>query len=312
MLKKIAYAVLALVALGPGILVYLLERANTEIADMDAEARENAPGQFVELPDGVTHYDIGGPENGQVVVLVNGFSVPYYIWDPTFAALSEAGFSVLRYDKFGRGYSDRPDTTYDGALFERQIADLLDTLAVGSPVDLIGLSMGGAVVARFAANNPGYVRRIVFVDPTNDSWGEPPIPRPIGDIVMALRLMPRIAEGQMTDFLYPGNYPDWVDRYRVQMQYRGFRNAIISTIYDFGPEDHRENFARIQGTGIPVMLIWGLQDQTLPVAGAEHVQAVLDVEYFPVDDSGHLPHIEQAELVNPAIVEFLSTDISSP
>ena len=54
------------------------------------------------------------------------------------------------------------------------------------------------------------------------------------------------------------------------------------------------------------MLIWGEQDQTLPIAGADEIRAVLDVEYLPVPDAGHLPHIEQADTVNPAIVEFLS------
>lgn len=37
---------------------------------------------------------------------MHGFSVPYYIWEPTFAALVQAGLRVLRYDLYGRGYSD--------------------------------------------------------------------------------------------------------------------------------------------------------------------------------------------------------------
>ena len=57
---------------------------------------------------------------------------------------------------------------------------------------------------------------------------------------------------------------------------------------------------------LPVQLIWGMQDQTIDIAGAETVQSVLDVEYLPIDESGHLPHIEQADLVNPEIINFLS------
>ncbi|MFQ5608767.1 MAG: alpha/beta fold hydrolase, partial [Woeseiaceae bacterium] len=223
----------------------------------------------------------------------------------TFQALGNAGFRAIRFDTYGRGYSDRPNAVYDGALFDRQINGLLDGLGVDQPVDIIGLSMGGAVTARFVANNPERVRRIIFIDPTNESWGTPTLPRPIGDIMMALRLFPAIAEGQMSDFLYPEDYPAWVERYEVQMQFKGFRNAIVSTIYDFGPEDHLANFARIQPLNKQVLLIWGLQDQTVPVSGAETVQSVLDVEYLPIDDCGHLPHIEQADIVNPAIIKFL-------
>ena len=61
------------------------------------------------LSDGFTHYELGGPPTGHLVVLAAGFSVPYYIWDPTFSALTEAGVRVLRYDYYGRGFSDRPD-----------------------------------------------------------------------------------------------------------------------------------------------------------------------------------------------------------
>ena len=110
----------------------------------------------------------------------------------------------------------------------------------------------------------------------------------------------------MSDFLYPENYPDWVERYRTQMQYEGFRNAIVSTIYDFGPEDHLAHFARLQEHDKELLLIWGEQDQIVPISGAQTVQGVLDVEYFPVADSGHLPHIEKAAQTNAKILEFLS------
>ncbi len=154
MFKKIAWSFAALVAIAAVVLFNLLQSANTELLALDDEVREVAPGQFVELADGLTHYELAGPESGQVVILVHGFSVPYYIWDTTFKALVRAGFRVVRYDLFGRGYSDRPDIDYDGALFERQIIDLIYALDLDSPIDFIGLSMGGAVTMRFAANNP--------------------------------------------------------------------------------------------------------------------------------------------------------------
>ena len=305
MFKKIGWVFAALISLAAIVLLVLLQRADTESSSLDAGARALAPGLFVELPDGWTHYDVAGPESGQVVVLVHGFSVPYYIWDTTFEALAVAGFRVIRFDLFGRGYSDRPATQYNGALFERQVADLIDALELDSPVDLIGLSMGGPIVMRFAANNSDLVRKVVLVDPAAEASPAPPYPQWIGSHMIALTLMPVIAEGQLSDFLHPENYPTWVDLYRVQMQYEGFRRAIISTIYEFGPEDHLAWFSGVQEAGLPVKLIWGVQDQTLPIAGADIVQSVLDVDFLPVEGSGHLPHIEQAGIVNPAIVEFL-------
>src|SRR3954471_8601554 len=89
---------------------------NPETRALDGAARREAPGKFVRLSDGVTHYQIDGPENGRVVVLAHGFSVPYYIWDSTAAALAGAGYRVIRYDTYGRGWSDRPDVVYNDKL----------------------------------------------------------------------------------------------------------------------------------------------------------------------------------------------------
>ena len=84
-----------------------------EIKELDAAARKNASGDFIELSDGWVHYHFEGLESGPAVVLVHGFSVPAYIWDPTFQALADAGYKVLSFDLYGRGYSDRPDKVYD-------------------------------------------------------------------------------------------------------------------------------------------------------------------------------------------------------
>jgi len=307
-LKKTIWGLVALVALAGVVLFVLLQRVDTEVLVLDEEARELAPGLFVELSDGWTHYDVAGPESGQVVILVHGFSVPYYIWDTTFEALAAAGFRVIRFDLFGRGYSDRPATVYDGALFERQVGNLIDALELDRPVDLIGLSMGGAVVMRFAANQSELVRKVVLVDPVTEASSPPRYPQWIESPLIALTLIPVMAEGQLTDFLRPEKYPTWVEQYRVQMQYEGFRRAITSTLYAFFPEDHLANYRQVQESGLPVKLIWGVQDQTLSIDGAEIVQSVLDVDFLAVDNAGHLPHIEQAGVVNPAIVEFLQSD----
>jgi hypothetical protein len=73
-----------------------------EQLELNASVRASAPGSFVALNDGYTHYEIGGKAGNRVVVLAAGATVPYYIWDPTFTALTEAGFRVLRYDYYGR------------------------------------------------------------------------------------------------------------------------------------------------------------------------------------------------------------------
>jgi pimeloyl-ACP methyl ester carboxylesterase len=92
------------------------------------------------------------------VILVHGFSVPYYIWDGTYDSLVQAGFHVIRYDEFGRGFSDRPDVIYDPVLYRNQLHDLITSLKLQTPVSLAGVSFGGAVVSDFVVHYPAIDR----------------------------------------------------------------------------------------------------------------------------------------------------------
>lgn len=98
-------------------------------------------------------------------MLVHGFSVPQFIFEPTFTFLTEQGFRVLRYDLYGRGFSDRPDKRYDIDLYVGQLANLLDALEIREPVSLVGLSMGGPITATFTVRFPQRVRKLVLIDP---------------------------------------------------------------------------------------------------------------------------------------------------
>src|SRR5438132_31588 len=158
-LLKPAVILLLLVAAGGGLYV----AADPERRDIDQAVRASASGQFVRLSNGFTHFEIAGPPEGRVVVLAAGISVPYYIWDPTFAALSHAGFRVLRYDYYGRGYSDRPDVPYTQDLYVGQLSELLTAVGMRSQIDLTGLSMGGSVVTTFADRYPGLVRSLIYI-----------------------------------------------------------------------------------------------------------------------------------------------------
>ena len=233
--------------------------------DLDDAVRRETPGQFVRLSNGFTHYELGGPPTGRLVVLAAGFSVPYYIWDPTFSALTEAGVRVLRYDYYGRGFSDRPDVPYDQAFYVRQLTELLDALQLTDPIDLVGLSLGGSIVTSMADKYPDRVRSLIYVDPSFRS----PEPAPAGSAAVwsfltAILTQPGWPDEQLGDFLHPERFPDWPDRYRVQMQYRGFRRARLSELRANAAVDQREEVARVGKHDRPVLVVWGRQDPVVP------------------------------------------------
>ncbi len=278
-----------------------------EVAMLDESTRAGVPGEFVKLSDGVTHYEVAGPDTGRVVVLVHGFSVPAYIWDSTFKALSGDGYRVIRYDLFGRGWSDRPDAAYDGAMYDRQLDELLDSLHVVGPIDLAGLSFGGFVTAHYTGTHSQRVRTLVLLDPVASGSPLPAMLRApvLGPWIWQVMRVPGMAEGQASDFLHPEHFPGWAELYRPQMRFKGFGRSLLRSAGVMGSTNFDSLYAGVARTGVPVLLIWGKQDQTVNIEKAQVLQgAIPSLEYFPVDSAGHLPAMEQAALVRERWREF--------
>jgi len=277
-------------------------KGNKEKKELTDSERKGTAGQYIKLSQGITHYELSGPDTGSVVILVHGFSVPYYIWDGTYQYLVKQGFKVLRYDMYGRGYSDRPDVIYNQALYQNQLLDLIKQLHLKTPLNIAGVSFGGAVITNFTCRHPELVNKVILVDPMYP-YAVPTVPQCYTKYHEAT-YADEWANGQLTDFKYPQRHTDWVNKYLVQMQYKGFRNAIVSTSYNYNYKG-RESNACLNGTRKLVLLIWGKEDQTVPFQYSDSVRSVLKVDFFPVDDAAHLPHIEQADKVNAKILAFL-------
>ncbi|MDB5008803.1 MAG: cpo 2 [Mucilaginibacter sp.] len=267
----------------------------------DAERKETS-GQYIKLSLGITHYQLEGPDTGKVIILVHGFSVPYFIWDGTYEYLVKQGFRVLRYDMYGRGYSDRPDAIYNQALYQDQLVDLINQLHLQTPVSIAGVSFGGEVVTNFTCKHPELVNKVILVDPGYETT-VPAGPQFLTSFHEATHGDER-ASGQLSDFKYPERHPDWVKKYKVQMQYQGFRNAIVSTEYSYRNKGKDDNSC-LNNAHKQVLLIWGEEDHTVPIKYSDSIRIVLKCEFFPVNDAAHLPFIEQADKVNAKIVEFL-------
>ncbi|HEY61156.1 MAG TPA: alpha/beta hydrolase [Anaerolineae bacterium] len=282
-----------------------------ETKSINSQVRDTAPGKFIRLSDGITHYEMAGVIKNSPVILVHGFSVPYYVWDPTFDALRNTGFNVLRYDLFGRGYSDRPKLKNDVNLFTKQLYGLIDNLSLSTPVNLVGLSLGGIIVACFTNQYPDLVDKIVLIDSAghliNTPWYFRFLMAPIiGEIAFSLVGNGKLVEGIAADFFDQKEINVFLERYREQMQYRGFKRALLSTIRNGMLQDFTEEFKKIGHLGKDVLIIWGKEDKAVPY---EHLDLFLkeipNAEHLLIENSGHIPHYEHPEEANPKIISFL-------
>jgi pimeloyl-ACP methyl ester carboxylesterase len=274
-------------------------------------ARQEAPGRFISLADGDTHYEAAGPDTGRVVVLAAGFSVPGYIWDSLYYRLADSGFRVIRYDYYGRGWSARPRTTYDQALFVRQLDGLMDSLRITGPFDLAGLSFGGTVVTSYVAAHPDRVRTLMYFDPVFNNGRQPTREEASAfrwDWQMVMKGgAEAMATGQLEDFYHPERHPDWPARYRVQQQFKGTREALRRSRLALRTDPVQDTILmRLGRDPRPVLIVWGRHDTAAPFEGSEILRKLTpNAEFLPVDSAGHLPHLEEPVLVSSTVVRFL-------
>jgi pimeloyl-ACP methyl ester carboxylesterase len=299
-----------LLALGGAILVALAAiplARNLEQGPLDATARRQAPGQFVTLSHGIVHVRSAGPEQGRPVLLVHGFSVPSYVFDQASADLAAAGYRVIRFDLYGRGWSDRPDVDYDRELFANQLLELMDTLKIRR-ADLLGLSMGGAIVGRFAAEHPERVRSLVLMAPFTHPRDIGAMAWPgVGEWMMRVSYLPKMAASQREDFAHPERVPGWAARFQPQMRYDGFGRAILSTMRELIPQSSLPDFQKVGKSGLPVLLVWGDADRTVPYAEHADVQrAIPQAQLLALPGQGHLPVVEDPAATDPQIAAFLA------
>ncbi|MGJ7916091.1 alpha/beta fold hydrolase [Massilia sp. LXY-6] len=306
-LRKLLLAIGGLVAIALALALVAVPLArNMEHGPLDASARRQAPGQFVTLSHGIVHVRIAGPEQGRPVILVHGFSVPSYVFDKTSADLAADGFRVIRFDLYGRGWSDRPKVDYDRELFANQVVELMDTLQIAK-ADLLGLSMGGAIVGRFAAEHPERVRSLVLVAPLTRPHDIGVMAWPgVGEWLTRAWFLPSLAASQLEDFAHPERVAGWAERFRPQMRYDGFGRAILSTIRHLSVESSVPDFEKVGKSRLPVLLVWGEKDKT--VAYAEHAdvrRAIPQAQFVALPGLGHLPVVEDPAATHPAIAAFL-------
>lgn len=111
-------------------------------------------------PDG-TQFELSGPADAPVVVLIHGLGLNKECWQWTTPALSDR-YRVLSYDLYGHGGSVAPPQTPSLSLFATQLAGLLDHCGV-ERVTIAGFSLGGMIARRFAQDTPQRTQAMVIL-----------------------------------------------------------------------------------------------------------------------------------------------------
>ncbi|MGV4987315.1 alpha/beta fold hydrolase [Streptomyces sp. NRAIS4] len=289
----------------------LLNRHRGETIPMDARARRDAPGSFVRLRRGTTHVMVDGPESGEPVLFVHGATLSLWVWDGLFERLARAGYRTIRFDRYGIGFSDRPDIDHDQALFEEQMTDLLEALGVDRPVTLVALAFGGPIAAEFAVHHPERVAGVCLVSP--DGFATPL------NLGLRLSLLPgiggpffRLTGNRALKSRLPGYSRDPRVVARVQarllpeLRYRGFKRSLLSALRNVPVHGAEYLYRFLDTRDLPVQVVWGRQDPITPMPPDEVLRTVFSqADLRVLDGVGHLPHYERPDETAAIILDFL-------
>lgn len=257
----------------------------------------------------------GCAEGAAPIVFLPALGITQHGWATVAARLHACRPRVL-VDSPGIGES-APADAFSAEEILAALADVLDAVSPSQPVILAGHSLGGAMAARLAARMPGRVAALVLVDaplaPLQlDRWERillraslwPPLLHLAGageGVALGLR---RVSGGgdsasPLDVALIADEWSDHTRRGAILADYRAFLE----------PDGLRRAGDALDALRMPVLLVWGSDDQIVPLAvgrGAEaRLRRVTTVRLRLIAGAGHMAPLAKPDDTAVAIDEFL-------
>ena len=289
--------------------------AEGEDRRLDPASRQELRGSFVELSDGVTHYQLTGPEHGELVVLVGGLTIPLFYWDDLSAQLHARGFRTLAYSGYGRGYSDRVRAAYDEALFVRQLAELSEGLGLSGSHHLVGASMGALIAMVYASRHVESVSTLSLIGPAGLARQLASPHRLLRSDLLAGFVAKRFGRRLLDAHLghnvrEPDRAAELAAMIRDTYRYEGSRYALFATLQNFRLSGRAELYRHTGALGVPTMLVWGADDHVTPI---DHIGAALSLlrprQCHVITECGHMAPFERPRDVADQIGSFVASHL---
>lgn len=252
---------------------------------------------------------------GRPVVLIHGWPLSGRSWEKQVAALLEAGFRVITYDRRGFGEASRPTFGYEYDTLAADLRQLLTTLDLHDAA-LVGFSMGGGEVARYLGTyGSDRVSRAAFLaaippfllkTPDNPGGIDGSVFDGIKAGIVADRpafLAQFLADFYNVDVLGGKQVSDELVRLSWNIAAGASPKGTLDCVSAW-LEDFRTDLRRI---AVPTLVIHGDADRILPLAvtGERTAELVQGSRLVVVEGGPHGLTWTHAEQVNEALLSFL-------
>ena len=255
---------------------------------------------FTTINGSAVHYEYLKGNRETTFLFINSLGTDFRIWDGVVGVLQKYG-SCLRFDKPGHGLSELPSGDCGIADYALCVINLMDELHIQKAV-VVGLSIGGVIGQYLAIHYADRVEKLVLSNTgpkigTADSWNvriEKVRGEGIGSIADALMGV-------------------WFSKHfhQVRQQELSAYKTMLSQSpllgYIAACEALRENDLRdaIVGIGVPTLCFAGSEDGSTPPALVKAMaDAIPHAKYVLIEGVGHIPCVEQPEVVAKHIIEF--------
>ena len=223
-------------------------------------------------------------------------------------------YQFLRYNHFGRGLSDRPEGKYDSNFFVKQIDEMLSNLSLKyKELSIIGLSMGTLVSVKYWEFNPN-ISKIIFIAPVGFKFDYPfalkllKIPG-IGSFLFNKLGDNILLKGLVDDFHKPEKFPEYIEKYKEQLKYKGFKRTILDTIKNFQADKDKELYKKNGESITKVFFVLAEYDKQIPTNTEELIkEAISNADIKTISNASHALNYEKPDELNEYLRHLLKSD----
>jgi pimeloyl-ACP methyl ester carboxylesterase len=257
--------------------------------------------------------DHGG--SGRPVVLIHGWPLSGESWKGQIEALTVAGYRVITYDRRGFGRSDKPHSGYKYDQLTEDLRTLITELDLHD-VTLVGFSMGGGEVARYASlYDNERVHSVVFASAVPPYLLNTP-DNPDGplDKTLAAKMTAGLTADEdsfyddfVTDFFSVDGVLKVSEADRQEalvLAHQASKHAALACMAAFAGTDFRDDLKKVT---VPTLVIHGDGDGTVPFegSGARTHAAISGSELVVLQDAPHGCTVSHRDEWNAAVIDFL-------
>jgi pimeloyl-ACP methyl ester carboxylesterase len=240
------------------------------------------------------------------LLLIHGFPLSSQMWEPQLEDLAEF-VRVIAPDLRGHGQSDSVPGPYTITQLADDCADLLGHLNVATPFVVCGLSMGGYIALEFYRRYSEQVAGLILASTRAGADSE--AGKEGRDKAAELAKnegATAVSSGMLPKMLAPQNYEadDELVEYVEDVMSTASLNGVVGALAAM--RDRIDSTPTLGEIEVPVLIIHGADDKLIPVSEAELMhKAIPNSELVIIPDSGHLPNLEQPDMFNDAVIDFL-------